>query len=33
LIGIIGPTRMPYSKLISIVEYTAKSLTEALSES
>ncbi|MEW5924595.1 MAG: heat-inducible transcriptional repressor HrcA [Candidatus Zixiibacteriota bacterium] len=29
-IGIIGPTRMPYSKLISIVEYTAKSLTEAL---
>ncbi|PKK82879.1 MAG: heat-inducible transcription repressor HrcA [candidate division Zixibacteria bacterium HGW-Zixibacteria-1] len=32
-IGIIGPTRMPYSKLISIVEYTAKSLTEALTES
>jgi heat-inducible transcriptional repressor len=32
-IGIIGPTRMPYSKLISIVEYTAKSLTEAFSES
>ncbi|MFH2036200.1 MAG: heat-inducible transcriptional repressor HrcA [Candidatus Zixiibacteriota bacterium] len=32
-IGIIGPTRMPYSKLISIVEYTARSLTEALSES
>jgi len=31
-IGIIGPTRMPYSKLISIVEYTAKSLTEALSD-
>jgi transcriptional regulator of heat shock response len=24
---------MPYSKLISIVEYTAKSLTEALTES
>jgi heat-inducible transcriptional repressor len=32
IIGIIGPTRMPYSKLISIVDYTAKSLTEALSE-
>ena len=31
-IGIIGPTRMPYSKLVSIVEYTAKSLTDALSE-
>jgi heat-inducible transcriptional repressor len=30
-IGIIGPTRMPYSKLASIVEYTAKTLTEALS--
>jgi heat-inducible transcriptional repressor len=32
-IGVIGPTRMPYSKLISIVEYTARSLTEALSDS
>jgi heat-inducible transcriptional repressor len=31
-IGIIGPTRMPYSKLVSIVEYTAKSLTDALSD-
>jgi heat-inducible transcriptional repressor len=31
-IGIIGPTRMPYSKLVSIVEYTAKSLSEALSD-
>jgi heat-inducible transcriptional repressor len=31
-IGVIGPTRMPYSKLISIVEYTAKSLTETLSD-
>jgi len=31
-IGIIGPTRMPYSKLISIVKYTARSLTDALSE-
>jgi heat-inducible transcriptional repressor len=32
-VGVIGPTRMPYSRLISIVEYTAKSLTEALSKS
>ncbi len=31
-IGVIGPKRMPYSKLISIVEYTARSLTDALSE-
>jgi len=31
-IGIIGPTRMPYSKLISIVEYTAKTLTEEMSD-
>ena len=30
-IGIIGPTRMPYNKLMSIVEYTAKSITEVLS--
>jgi len=30
-IGIIGPTRMPYNKLVSIVEYTAKSITEVLS--
>ncbi len=29
-IGIIGPTRMPYSKLVSIVQYTARSLTDAL---
>nr|MBN2277725.1 heat-inducible transcription repressor HrcA [candidate division Zixibacteria bacterium] len=33
IIGIIGPTRMPYSRLISIVEMTAKSLTKSLSES
>jgi len=32
IVGIIGPTRMPYSKLISIVQYTARSLTDALSE-
>ena len=31
-IGIIGPTRMPYAKLVSIIEYTARSLTDALSE-
>jgi heat-inducible transcriptional repressor len=31
-IGIIGPTRMPYSRLVSIVEYTARSLTEALTQ-
>jgi len=31
-IGIIGPTRMPYSKLVSIVQYTARSLTDALSD-
>lgn len=30
-IGIIGPTRMPYSKLVSVVQYTAKSITEFLS--
>ncbi len=31
-IGVIGPTRMPYSKLVSIVQYTARSLTDALSD-
>jgi heat-inducible transcriptional repressor len=30
-IGIIGPTRMPYSKLVSVVEHTAKTITEVLS--
>jgi len=30
-IGIIGPTRMPYAKAVSIVEYTARSITELLS--
>ncbi|MEW5993252.1 MAG: heat-inducible transcriptional repressor HrcA [Candidatus Zixiibacteriota bacterium] len=30
-IGIIGPTRMPYSKLVSVVEYTARTITEVLS--
>ena len=31
-IGLIGPTRMPYSRLISIVDYTARALSEILSE-
>lgn len=31
-IGVIGPTRMPYSKLITIVEHTAKSMTDALTK-
>ena len=31
-IGIIGPTRMRYSKLVSLVEYTAKRLSEVLSK-
>jgi len=30
-IGIMGPTRMPYSKLLGIVDYTAKRLSEVLS--
>ena len=30
-IGVIGPTRMPYSKLVSVVEYTARSITEVVS--
>jgi heat-inducible transcriptional repressor len=30
-VGIIGPTRMPYSKAVSIVEYAARSITEVLS--
>ena len=29
-IGIIGPTRMPYSKLVSVVDCAAKTITEAL---
>lgn len=29
-VGIIGPTRMPYSQLVSVVEYTARTITEAL---
>jgi len=30
-VGIIGPTRLPYSKAVSIVEYTARSISEVLS--
>lgn len=30
-IGIIGPTRMAYGKLVSIVDYTARAITEVLS--
>ena len=30
-IGIIGPTRMPYNKLVSLVDYTARTLSDALS--
>jgi heat-inducible transcriptional repressor len=30
-IGIVGPTRMEYDKLVSIVDYTAKTITEVLS--
>jgi len=29
-VGIIGPTRMPYSKAVSIVEYAARSITDLL---
>jgi heat-inducible transcriptional repressor len=32
ILGIIGPTRMPYSKLVAVVEYTAERLSEILSE-
>jgi heat-inducible transcriptional repressor len=30
-VGIIGPTRLPYSKAVSIVEYAARSITDLLS--
>lgn len=30
-IGVIGPTRMPYSKLVTVVDYTSKLLTQVLS--
>jgi heat-inducible transcriptional repressor len=31
-IGIIGPTNMNYRKLIPVVDHTAKTLTEILSD-
>jgi len=30
-IGIVGPTRMAYNKLMSVVDYTARTITEVLS--
>lgn len=30
-IGVLGPTRMPYNKLVSVVEYTSRVLTDVLS--
>jgi len=31
-IGVLGPMRMPYSKLVSVVDYTARMLTNLLSD-
>jgi len=31
-IGLIGPTRMPYNKLVAMVDYTSKYITSILSE-
>ena len=31
-IGIIGPTRMAYSKLVSVVDYTARTISDLLSD-
>jgi heat-inducible transcriptional repressor len=31
-IGVLGPTRMPYSKLVSVVDYTSRMLTRILSQ-
>jgi heat-inducible transcriptional repressor len=30
VIGVIGPTRMPYEKVISLVTHTSKLITELL---
>jgi heat-inducible transcriptional repressor len=30
-LGVIGPTRMPYSKILPLVDYTAKTMTQYLS--
>jgi heat-inducible transcriptional repressor len=32
VVGIIGPTRMKYSKIVSLVDYTSKMLSEILTE-
>jgi heat-inducible transcriptional repressor len=32
-LGILGPKRMPYKEIIRLVDYTAKSLTQAISKS
>ena len=32
IVGVIGPKRMKYSKLVSLVDYTAKMLSQILSE-
>jgi heat-inducible transcriptional repressor len=32
-IGVIGPTRMPYNKLVAMVDYTSKFITSILSDS
>ncbi len=31
-IGIIGPTRMPYSNIVSVIEYVEKKLSDVLTE-
>ncbi|MBD3169644.1 MAG: heat-inducible transcription repressor HrcA, partial [candidate division Zixibacteria bacterium] len=31
VLGVMGPTRMPYSKIVSVVEYTARLLSKMLS--
>ena len=30
IIGVIGPTRMSYSRVISVVEYTSRMLSQVL---
>ncbi|MFH1687205.1 MAG: heat-inducible transcriptional repressor HrcA [bacterium] len=31
-IGVVGPTRMPYNRLASVVQYTARTITDVLSQ-
>jgi heat-inducible transcriptional repressor len=31
VVGIIGPTRLPYGKAVSMVEYAARSISDLLS--